>query len=159
MPSSSLLLQQYYYSYNHSIVTRTGGNVDRLVNIIQTNGTLQLKIKENLESSIMQSILTAVLVSDINEDFTLNARELKRVETRLSNLPGVKFDKKVFRQFVGNKTELQLNDIMTMLRNLKELDGTIATSTNTNTSNTNTRVSTSTATSERKIFTLIPEKM
>lgn len=129
------------------------------MNIIQTNGELQLKIKENLESSIMQSILTAVLVSDINEDFTLNPRELKRVETRLSNIPGVKFDKKLFRDFVGNKTELQLNDIMTMLRNLKESDGTIPTTTS-NAKTTSKRISTSTTTSsERNIFTLIPEKM
>ena len=49
-------------------------------------------MKANLESSVMQSILTAVLVSDINEDFTLNTRELKRVETRLNNLPGKCFN-------------------------------------------------------------------
>ena len=74
----------------------------------------------NLEASVIQSLMSAVLVSDMNEDFTLNKRELRRVETRLSNIPGVKFDKSNFRAFVGSKTELCLTDIMRIIRNLKD---------------------------------------
>ena len=113
--------------------------MNKLVGIIKLNGELQTKVKANLESSVMQSILTAVLVSDINEDFTLNKRELKRVETRLNSLPGIAFDRNKFRKFVGNKTELHLNDIMKMLRNLKDKDHTIP--------------------ADQHIFTLAPEKM
>ena len=68
----------------------------------------------------MQNVLQAVLASDTDEDFQLNAREMKRLETRLANLPGIEFDVKNFRALVDTQHDMQLRDIMALFRNLKQ---------------------------------------
>ena len=97
-----------------------GGNADRLVSIIKENGELQKKVKRNLEASVMQSLLDIVLVSDMNEDFSLTAKELRRLETRFNAIPGIQFDKKNWKAFVGGKSELNMADIMKLIHNLRD---------------------------------------
>lgn len=102
-------------------ISKTAGcNVDRLVDIVKENGAIQQKVKANLEASVMQNVLQAVLASDTDEDFQLNAREMKRLETRLANLPGIEFDVKNFRALVDTQHDMQLRDIMALFRNLKQ---------------------------------------
>jgi hypothetical protein len=91
---------------------KSGANADRLVGIIEENDQLQAKVKSNLEAQVMISILTAVLQSDTDEDFMLSKSEMRRLEYRLSLLPGIILDKGAYRKFVHNKEELHLHDIM-----------------------------------------------
>jgi len=103
------------------VAMEAGAQVGTLVSIVEQNGELQGKIKSHLEAEVMQTILTAVLTVDKNEDFTLDARELRRLEMRLSNLPAIEFDKKNFEKYIGHK-EMSLDRLMQVLRNLTNDD-------------------------------------
>jgi hypothetical protein len=101
-------------------ITKTaGGQVDRLVTIIQENGEIQTKVKANLESSVIQMILTAILDSDTDEDFSLSKKELNRLQLRLSNIPGIDFDSQNFHKFLAGK-DLTMAQMMGLIRNLKD---------------------------------------
>ena len=97
---------------------RTGGQVDRLVNIVQENAALQAKIKKNLEAEVLQNVLQIALESDKNMDFSFSEPELKRLKVRLASIPGITFDAANFEKKIGTKA-LTLKDIMAMFRNLK----------------------------------------
>eukprot|EP00934_Nitzschia_sp_Nitz4_P001167 Nitzschia sp. Nitz4//scaffold28_size193895//53989//55077//NITZ4_001642-RA/size193895-augustus-gene-0.304-mRNA-1//-1//CDS//3329545913//1167//frame0 len=99
-------------------VERSGGQVERLVQIVQANGEIQTKIKQNLEVQVMQRVLSFALQTDKNSDFNFSGSELKRLKLSLSNIPGVTFDKDNFDKFVGNR-DISLQEIMKLLRNLK----------------------------------------
>jgi hypothetical protein len=119
-PVSRVVLFITLCSIFYRVVKTSGGNADRLVEIVQQNKELQQKIKANLERNIMQDILEAVLVSDLNEDFSLNLKELKRLETRFANLPAVTFDKANWTKFVAGKEVIDLATVMGVLRNLTD---------------------------------------
>jgi vacuolar-type H+-ATPase subunit D/Vma8 len=102
-----------------AVAKKSGAQADELVSIIQENGEIQANVKRSLEASVMQTLLMTVLNSDSDEDFVLSHKELLRLETRLSNLPGVAFDKANFQKFCANK-ELTLAQLMQLLRNLKD---------------------------------------
>ena len=106
-----------------AITKKSGGQTDRIVEIVKENGQIQSKIKRHLETQVMQSVLNAVLASDTDEDFSISVNEIARMKLRLKNIPGIKFDEKNFDAMYANKVgekELQMNDIMKMFRNLKE---------------------------------------
>ena len=98
---------------------KSGGQTDRLVDIIRETTNLQTKIKRNLEAQVMQSVLSLVIQSDVDGNFTLDQKELKRLQLNLSNIPGVTFDKENFEKKIGKDKHLKLADIMSMFRNLK----------------------------------------
>jgi hypothetical protein len=102
-----------------AVAKQSGAQADELVSIIQENGEIQANVKQALEASVMQTLLMTVLTSDSDEDFVLSHKELLRLETRLSNLPGVAFDKANFQKFCTHK-ELTLAQLMQLLRNLKD---------------------------------------
>lgn len=104
------------------VVKKSGGQADRLVEIVKENGVIQDKIKRQLETQVMQQVLTAVLDSDTDDDFTLDAREIPKLQLRLSNIPGIVFDKANFDKLFADKGDenLKLKDIMSMFRNLKD---------------------------------------
>ena len=91
------------------------------MNIIQENGEIQKKVKANLEASVIQSILTALLDSDTDLDFSLSKKELNRLEVRLSNIPGIVFDRKNFRNYLAGM-DLTMAHLMGLIRNLKDDD-------------------------------------
>ena len=97
---------------------RTGGQVDRLVSIIQENASLQGQIKKNLEAQVLQNVLQIALASDKNMDFSFSKDELQRLKIRLASIPGITFDAANFERKIGTKA-LTLRDIMVMFRNLK----------------------------------------
>ena len=106
-----------------AITKKSGGQIERIIGIVKENAQIQSKIKRQLETQVMQSVLNAVLASDTDEDFSINVNEIARLKLRLKNIPGIKFDEKNFDAMYANKVgekELQLNDIMKMFRNLKE---------------------------------------
>lgn len=96
-----------------------GGHADRLYQTIQENDVLQKQIQKNLQSQIIQNILTSALKQDSDEDFRFDATELKRLKMSISQIPGVTFDSQNFdKLIVDSKQELKLSDIMRMFRNI-----------------------------------------
>jgi hypothetical protein len=60
----------------------------------------------------MQQIMTACLQVDRDRNFTLGPQEVKILEMRLSNIPGVIFDKTRFDAFLqSDQGELALSDV------------------------------------------------
>lgn len=104
------------------VVKKSGGQADRLVNIVQENEKIQTEIKRNLEAQVLQDILSLALKNDRDGDFTFSKDELKRLKMSLSNIPGVTLDNANFDKFVGGSQSLSLPTIMAMFRNLKNDD-------------------------------------
>lgn len=104
-----------------SVAQTYGGHADRLYHIVEENELLQKKIQKNLQSQLIQNILTMALKTDANMNFSFDAEELKRLKYSMSQIPGVTLDAQNFDQMFRNTKELSLSDIMRMLRNfLKE---------------------------------------
>jgi hypothetical protein len=98
---------------------KLGGHADRLYQTIHENDVLQKQIQKNLQSQIIQNILTSALKHDSDEDFRFDATELKRLKMSISQIPGVTFDSQNFdKLIVDSKQELKLSDIMRMFRNI-----------------------------------------
>lgn len=104
------------------VVKKSGGQADRLVEIVKENGATQQKIKRRLETQVMQQVLSAVLASDTDEDFSIDAREIPQLQMRLGNIPGIVFDKANFDKLFAQKGDenLKLHDLMQLFHNLKD---------------------------------------
>lgn len=76
-------------------------------------------MNRNLEAQVVQNVMRQLMRSDRNEDFKFDSKELKRLKTNLSNIPGVKFYKENFEKICSKQRQLSLKDIMAMFRNLK----------------------------------------
>ena len=98
----------------NDIAIEAGSQVDRLVNCVAQNGQLQKQIKESLENQVAQSIMTAIISVDQDGSFTLDQREVMKLELKLENLPAVHFDHKNFENFLkasNQKEDLSLTDL------------------------------------------------
>ena len=108
-----------------STAQRMGAQADRLYETIQENGALQQKIQKSLEAQVMQSILTAALKYDANDNFTFDAAEIKRLKVSISRIPGVDVDSANFDQFMNataGKKELRLSDLMRQFRDIMNVE-------------------------------------
>lgn len=106
-----------------SIAIKAGGQVDRIVTIVHENGQIQAKVKELLDDEILQQIITAILTTDRDGDYTLNPMERRQMEFRLKQLPGIIFHPDRFEDFcASNDGDLCLGDIMTIVHNMKDID-------------------------------------
>lgn len=95
----------------------SGGQADRLYDIVQENGKLQKKIQKNLESQVIQNVLQLALKNDRNMNFSFDQAELKRLKISMKQIPGITFDEKNFDGLIDDAKQLALPDIMRMLRN------------------------------------------
>lgn len=102
-----------------------GCGVNQLVSSIEEMKMIHEEMNHHLERQVMQQVIDIGLKSDRDQDFTINStRELKRLEQRLSNIPGIVFDVENFRKITKYEDEespgIALHDIMEMFRNLKD---------------------------------------
>lgn len=105
----------------NDVAMESGAQVDRLVNIVQQNGELQKKIKQQLEDEVAQQIMTALIAADRDGDFVLDRREVYELEMRLESIPAVHFEKKKFNAFLASdQDDLTLSDLSKIVKNLKD---------------------------------------
>jgi hypothetical protein len=103
------------------IAEKSGTKVDHLFDTVKENGEIQKHIKKALETKVMQQIMTACLQVDRDRNFTLGPQEVKILEMRLSNIPGVIFDKTRFDAFLqSDQGELALSDVCGIARVLRD---------------------------------------
>lgn len=102
------------------LAKKAGGQVDRLIKIVEEQSEIQSKILKGLEVEVMQNVLDLALKSDTDQDFTFNKKELRRLKINLSNIPGVEFDKANFDKLCVTDDEITVSEIMQMFRNLKD---------------------------------------
>jgi len=91
-----------------------------LTEIIKRNGEIQAKIKTNLERQVIQDLVTIVVATDRDGDFSLNEFELNELVLRLHGRQGVEFHEANFRKLV--KANCTLASIMKVIRNLMDDD-------------------------------------
>lgn len=112
-----------------STAQRMGAQVDRLYQTIQENGILQSKIQKNLESQVLQTILTSALRYDSNDNFSFDMEELKRLKVSINNIPGISLDAKNFDQWIdgstgggggggGGESSLTISELMRRFRDI-----------------------------------------
>ena len=104
-----------------SIAVKSGGQVDRIVNVVHENGLLQAQIKEMLDDEVLQQLLTAILVTNHNGDNVLCKLELRQLEYKFRNIPGIIFHKDRFQAFCENdEGEMTIADITKIVHNLRD---------------------------------------
>ncbi|KAL7573365.1 hypothetical protein ACA910_011725 [Epithemia clementina (nom. ined.)] len=104
-----------------SIAKKAGGQVDRIVNIVHENGELQRKIRSLLDDEVLQQIITAILTTDRDGDYSLNPMERRQLEYRLKNIPGIIFHPDRFEAYCASDDgDLTLADVMKIARNLED---------------------------------------
>ena len=105
------------------IATKSGTQVNRLVEIVKENGELQTKIKKALERQVMQGIVDAVVTSDRDGNFTLSPRETQMLKMRLKNIQGINLNQQNFDNMIASdENELTVPDVMNIVRNLLDDD-------------------------------------
>ena len=102
-----------------SIAVKSGGQVD--LNVVHENGLLQAQIKEMLDDEVLQQLLTAILVTNHNGDNVLCKLELRQLEYKFRNMPGIIFHKDRFQAFCENdEGEMTIADITKIVHNLRD---------------------------------------
>lgn len=101
-------------------------NVNRLVEMNAEFKELNQKIKKNLETTVVQQVVSVVVQADANRDFTIGKAELEMLVMRLKLIKGIEFDETNFRKAVSLDADgvIHLAEIMAVLRNL--LDDNVA---------------------------------
>eukprot|EP00559_Dactyliosolen_fragilissimus_P006565 CAMPEP_0184863658 /NCGR_PEP_ID=MMETSP0580-20130426/12087_1 /TAXON_ID=1118495 /ORGANISM="Dactyliosolen fragilissimus" /LENGTH=246 /DNA_ID=CAMNT_0027362113 /DNA_START=131 /DNA_END=871 /DNA_ORIENTATION=- len=96
-------------------------NVDRLMEVVKETKRINGEIKENLESRIIQDILTTVMRTDRNSDLMIGPKEKRALMFRLDQMTGVDFNADRFETLMGDEEYVRIGKIMSVIRNL--LDG------------------------------------
>eukprot|EP00980_Cylindrotheca_fusiformis_P000415 scaffold101_cov123-Cylindrotheca_fusiformis.AAC.18 len=108
-----------------SLADGMGCGVNRLIESIEEMNDIHQQMNHHLERQVMQQVIDIGLKSDRDQDFTINSKsELKRLEQRLSSMPGIIFNAENFRKVTKyddpENPGIALHDIMEMFRNLKD---------------------------------------
>jgi hypothetical protein len=107
-----------------ALATKRGTQVDKLVQTVHENGTLLQKIKATLEASVMNQLVSSIVLSDHDRDFCLSATEVQELTVTLSCLPGVNFDQVAFNSFLNTSDDddgqLTLTDVLKIIHQLKD---------------------------------------
>ncbi|CAB9508087.1 expressed unknown protein [Seminavis robusta] len=101
------------------IAEESNTEVARLVEIVKETKTLQTQIKKSLERQVMQQIISAVVASDQDGNFSLSPRETNILKARLKQIDGVNLNEEKFYQMIAaDDNELTVQDVMKIVRNL-----------------------------------------
>jgi hypothetical protein len=108
-----------------ALAAKRGTQVDKLVHTVHENGQLLEQIKDVLEASVMNQLISSIVLSDHDRDFCLSAMEVRELTVTLSCLPGVQFDETAFQTFVDNDADgaggkLTLNEVLKIIHQLKD---------------------------------------
>ena len=103
------------------VAATAGGQVHKLVAIVNKNGELLKQIDQLLQDQVAQSIMTAIIQTDHDGNFTLSPMEVTELIWKLHTIPGVHFDEQKFRNFLASdEDELTLTDLAGLVHNLKD---------------------------------------
>ena len=103
-------------------------DVDRIVYIIKQQHIVQEQMRNKITQQILQSILSTVVQSDRDGNWTLQPTEIEQLIVRLGLIQGITFHEKRFRQLLnqetkgGGKGHPTISSVMRILRSLLERD-------------------------------------
>jgi hypothetical protein len=104
----------------NDMAQKSNTSVTHLIELVKRNGEIQTQIKKNLERQVLQDIISLVVGTDRDKDFTLNDMELNMLIMRLQGHKGVRFDEANFRKVIT--TPCTLSSILKVVRNLMDDD-------------------------------------
>jgi hypothetical protein len=104
-----------------ALAAKRGTQVDKLVETVHANGQLLEKIQQTLEASVMNQLISSIVMSDHDRDFCLSVNEVQELTVTLSCLPGVNFDQVAFNAFVNaDDGKLTLDEVLKIIHQLKD---------------------------------------
>lgn len=103
------------------VLSAQGQQVDTFVATVKENQVVLDKIKENLEAKISQDILSVVMQSDRDGDFTIDPEEIDVLILRLNNAQGVDLEEDKFRQMLKD-SGYHVSAVLSILKNMMDTD-------------------------------------
>jgi hypothetical protein len=97
-------------------------DVDRIVRVIQEQDELQERIRNKINQQVLQSIVSIVVRSDRDGNWTLKPTEIESLIVRLGLVEGVVFHEKRFRQLFQADSPPTISTVMKVIRSLLERD-------------------------------------
>ena len=95
-------------------------DVDRLLEILEEHKSIQEKMREKINQQVMQDIMSIVVRSDRDRNWTLRPTEVETLIVRLGGLEQIDLNERRFRQILG--TNPTLGNVMEVIRSLLERD-------------------------------------
>mmetsp|Transcript_12710 Transcript_12710/g.16057 ORF Transcript_12710/g.16057 Transcript_12710/m.16057 type:complete len:264 (-) Transcript_12710:277-1068(-) len=103
-------------------------NVDRLMKCTNEYKKIHERMKEILKVQIMQTIITTVIQSDTDRDFTIEEKELGMLVLRLGLIEGINFNEERFRKLFAGKQKHSIKSVLAICKDLMDSDVTKKTS-------------------------------
>lgn len=104
-----------------AIADQSSTSLERLVNTVHEHGETQTQMRRALLSDVLQDIMTTILSTDRDKDFTVDPDEVHMLLLRLKSMPGIVLDEKRFHQFMADdRGALTLADVCKIARNLQD---------------------------------------
>jgi hypothetical protein len=113
-----------------ALAAKRGTQVDQLVQTVHENGQLLEQIRDTLEASVVNQLISSVVLSDRDRDFCLSADEVLELTVTLSCLPGVNFDQVAFNTYTtdvagggdddADGTSLTMDEVLKMIHHMKD---------------------------------------
>jgi macrodomain Ter protein organizer (MatP/YcbG family) len=104
-----------------ALATKRGTQVDKLVNVVHENGQIQEQIKQILQAQVVNQLVSSVIRSDRDRDFSLSTDEVQELCVTLSVLPGVDFDQVAFNAFIqADNGTLTLDEVLSIMHQIDD---------------------------------------
>jgi hypothetical protein len=86
------------------IAEENGSNVEKLTGLVKDNQVTLDEMHKIQRQDVVQSLMQILLQVDRNEDGTLSSQEVKRLRTRVKNLPSIELNEDLFeRKLEGHR--------------------------------------------------------
>lgn len=95
-------------------------NVDRLVSLIKRQRLIQEQIRQKINEKVIQHIMSIVVGTDRDSNWSLKPAEVDRLTTRLGQVEEIDFNEKRFLEMIGPRP--QIGSVMRVIRSLLERD-------------------------------------
>ena len=97
------------------ITSKQGLTVQTLATQVEENKQLLQQMKGNLQANVLQNLLSVILRSDADKDFTMDEAEIADLIRRLENISGVTVHADKFRSAIQGQT---VHAVMDIVKNL-----------------------------------------
>mmetsp|Transcript_4786 Transcript_4786/g.4513 ORF Transcript_4786/g.4513 Transcript_4786/m.4513 type:complete len:264 (-) Transcript_4786:327-1118(-) len=101
------------------VVDSQGQNISTFVSLVKENAETLKNIKEGMKAQTMNDFMTVVLMSDRDEDFTIDPNEVGALIFRLENQAGVKINKELFKAEL-EKCNYKLKGVMELVKDIAD---------------------------------------
>jgi len=101
------------------ITNSQGQSVSEFANQVEANKKILKQMKSNLKASILQNLLSVILLSDADGDLVISESETDDLVRRLNNISGLKLRESKFRSAISGKS---IRSVMEIVKNLLKED-------------------------------------